>query len=153
MLGRTVCVCRGETLFLLLSLADCADEVRGETRPCYSFVSALSVSWTCRQNCELTCFAHRNPHELQRSRFPEGPRLHSGVVLVWQFAQSFCSCPAPFLRFRFFLAANRVWTSSARYLLRFSIWRSSYCQLVLLVVLSSSKTLSSEASDWSWWPI
>ena len=107
--------------------------------------SARVLLFSILKETRLTCLAHRNPHELHRSRLPEGPLRHSGVVLVWQFAQSFCNWPAPFLRFRFFLAASRLCTSSARYRFRFSICRNSYCQLVLRVVFSSSKTLSSEA--------
>lgn len=117
-------------------------------------VSTLSAIVTVYGQCQNhTCLAQRRPHELQRSRLPDGPLLHSGVVLVWQFAQSFCNWPAPFLRLRFFFAANKVCTSSARYRFLFSICRSSNCQLVFRVVFNSSKTLSSDASEWSWWPI
>src|SRR5208282_4608077 len=64
------------------------------------FVLELEFPW-------LTCFAHRSPQLLQRSRFPLGPRLHSGVVFTWQFAQSCCKWPTPFLRFLFFLFPMR----------------------------------------------
>src|SRR6266536_5032430 len=94
----------------------------------------------------LTCFAQRSPQLLHKSRCPLGPRRHSGVTRVWQFAQSRCRCPAPFLRFRFFLLDKRDASSSASNRLLFSICRSSNCQLVQRVVLSSSNMLSSDAT-------
>ena len=54
---------------------------------------------------ELTSLAHLRPQELHKSRCPLGPLRHSGVTLVWQFAQSFC-WSLPRLRFRFFFAAS-----------------------------------------------
>ena len=118
------------------------DEVLGVTLPFYGNVCqriVLDLYWL------LTSFAHLSPQLLHKSRFPLGPRLHSGVTRVWQFTQSFCIFPAPLRLFRFFLLESRLWSSSARSLLRFSICRSSNCQLVLRVVFSSSKTFSSEA--------
>ena len=137
------------------SFCSCHSQMRfGAT---YDLAISQTISSCAKRNATRkkrhTCLAQRRPQELHKSLFPDGPLLHSGVVLVWQFAQSFCSWPAPFLRLRFFLAAKRLCTSSAKYLFLFSICRSSYCQLVLRVVFSSSKTLSSEASDWSWCPI
>lgn len=57
------------------------EEVRGDTRPVYQGV-IKSVPGEHRDGGELTCLAHLKPQLLQRSRFPLGPRLHSGVLRV-----------------------------------------------------------------------
>lgn len=108
--------------------------------------------WCPTQRQELTCFAHRSPQLLHRSRCPLGPLLHSGVLRVWQFAQSLTTLPTPFLLFRFFLLLRSWPSSSANSLFTFSICRSSYCQDEHRVVLSSSNMLSSLASAASWDP-
>lgn len=59
----------------------------------------------------------------------------------------------PFLLLRFFLRLSKVCKSSANSLFCRSICRSSNCQLVLRVVFSSSKILSSDARLSSWVPI
>lgn len=48
-LGKMLWVWRGETLFLLLSLAECCDEVLGETRPCYNNRDISDYSMTKRR--------------------------------------------------------------------------------------------------------
>ena len=101
---------------------------------------------------EHTCLAHRNPQLLHRSLNPLGPLLHSGVLRVWQFAQSRTMLPPPFRLFRFFLFERSCASSSASKRLTFSICRNSYCQDVHLVVLSSSNMFSSAASAASWCP-
>ena len=112
------------------------------------------ISTRCHYNrmVTLTSFAHLRPQLLQRSLCPLGPRRHSGGTLVCQLAQSFC-WSLPRLRFRFFFAAIKDWTSSASIRFLFSSCRISYCQELDFVVLSSSKRLSSEASEASWRPI
>ena len=128
-----------------------SDCFRGDTRPfCTSCQQTLILGNVTGQN---TCFAHRRPQLLQRSRFPLGPLLHSGVTRVWQLAQSFSSWPIPFLLFLFFFRLSKAWRSSASTRFCFSICLNSNCQLVLRVVLSSSNMLSSDASASSWLPI
>lgn len=96
----------------------------------------------CSEPLLLTCFAQRNPQLLHKSLWPLGPRLHSGVTRVWQFAQSRCGLLAPLRRLRFFLLDKSDASSSERSLLLLSICRSSYCQLVQCVVFNSSKKSS-----------
>src|ERR1700753_963574 len=124
--------------------------LHGEKRPLVRLGLAVGVvNPPCRaglRNCvALTCLAQRRPQLLHKSRFPLGPRRHSGVLVVWQFAQSFCRSPAPLLRFRFFFATSSCCTSSASTRFLLSSCLSSYCQLELLVVFSSSNAFSSDA--------
>lgn len=61
------------------------DELRGETRPTYAGhtpLVELRMDADARLARPPTCFAHRRPQLLHKSRCPLGPRRHSGVFRV-----------------------------------------------------------------------